>query len=185
MFSITSCPLPEGTIIYRYHNKSSCQAADTYTDCYLVEIDGRVTLAEYVFAFYTTSVFRLERFILKYLAGRPSSDREAKQLSEGTIDEFSAWTVEDRTTDQLLMCDLRGRTRSWFMIVPQSAAGRTTTSLYFGSAVVPYQKTATGEPRIGGGFRMLLGFHKLYSRVLLYSAKVRLKKTCKSVCRMY
>jgi len=184
MFSIASCPLPEDAIIYKYH-KSSYQDADTYTDCYLVNFDRPVTLAEYVFAFYTTPVFRLERFILKYLADRPSSDHEAKQLSEGTIDEFSAWTVEDRTPEQLLMSDLRGRTRSWFMIVPQSAAGSTTTTLYFGSAVVPYQKTATGDPRSGGGLRLLLGFHKLYSRVLLYSAKVRLKKTRRSVCSMY
>ena len=181
MFSIEACSIPDAALLAKYQNRSLPENAQAYADCYSVEVRGAVTLSDFVFAFYTTPVFRLERFILKYLADRPSSDREAKQLSEGTTDEFSAWTVEDRTTEQLLMCDLRGRTRSWFMIVPQSAAGRTTTSLYFGSAVVPYRKTAKGEPRIGSGFRLLLGFHKLYSRVLLYSAKVRLKKTHKPV----
>jgi hypothetical protein len=37
-----------------------------------------VTLAEYVNAFYTTRVFRLERIILKWAVSRPSTDAQAK-----------------------------------------------------------------------------------------------------------
>ena len=184
MFPIASCPLPENAIIYKHH-KSSHQDVDTYTDCYLVNFDRPVTLAEYVFAFYTKPVFRLERFILKYLADRLSSDHKAKQLSEWAIDEFSARTVADRTPEQLLMRDLKGRTRSWFMIVPQNAAATTNSTFHFWFGVVPYQKTAMGDPRIGGGFRLLLGFHESYPRVLLYAAKVRPTKPRKSVCSIY
>lgn len=44
------------------------------------------------------------------------------------------------------------------------------TTLYFGSAVVPRKRGGMGWP-----FTALLGFHKLYSRVLLGSAVRRLE----------
>ena len=48
------------------------------------------------------------------------------------------------------------------------------TRLYFGSAVVPAEGSASGAD-IGSGFRLLLGFHKMYSRVLLKAAVARLQ----------
>ena len=78
------------------------------------------------------------------------------------LDAFAAWRVEDRAEDQLLLCDLPGRTRSWLM----AASEGTRTLLYFGSAIVP----------LSPGYRALLGFHKLYSRVLLRAAKSRLER---------
>jgi hypothetical protein len=48
------------------------------------------------------------------------------------------------------------------------------TSLYFGSAVVPVRSPKTGRTRLGPVFSALLGFHKLYSRVLLRAARRRL-----------
>jgi hypothetical protein len=45
--------------------------------------------------------------------------------------------------------------------------------LYFGSAVVPLRRKS-GEPALGFTFSALLGFHKLYSRVLLSTARSRL-----------
>ena len=48
------------------------------------------------------------------------------------------------------------------------------TDLYFGSAVVPTIDRATGEARMGLVFRALLGFHKVYSQVLLRAAVARL-----------
>jgi hypothetical protein len=47
--------------------------------------------------------------------------------------------------------------------------------LYFGSAVIPVKNNKTGRLSLGLGFHALLGFHKVYSVILLYSAKLRLK----------
>ena len=168
--------MPESALLNRYGNSSACEDVQPFTDCYSVSIDREVALAEFVFAFYTTPVFKLERVILKHLAAKSSTDDEARQVSDGSIDAFAAWTVEARTEDQLMMRDYRGRTRSWFMVSPTVATGERQTLLYFGSAVVPALNRKTGKLEIGSGFRLLLGFHKLYSKILLYSAKLRLAK---------
>lgn len=143
-----------------------------YTDCYAVEIPLQVTFAEYVFAFYTTPLFKLERLILKLLVCKPSTDEQARELADGVRDSFAAWTVEDRSENQLLMCDFMSRTRSWLMTVP---AGNGTR-LYFGSAIVPVKDSKTGQPKLGFFFHALLGFHKVYSVLLLYSAKRRVMR---------
>lgn len=120
-------------------------------------------------AFYTTWLFRLERWILRLAVARPSTDEEARQLARGEREAFAAWSVEARAPDQLLMCDFTGRTRSWLMVAP--AAG---TRLYFGSVVVPVRDPKTGETGLGPVHGPLIGFHKLYSRLLLGAAARRL-----------
>jgi hypothetical protein len=129
-----------------------------------------VSQAQYVSAFYTTFVFKLERLILKWTVSKPSTDAQVKRLADGSIDSFAAWTVEARSQNQLLMCDYQRLTRSWLMTVPLE----TGTRLYFGSAVVPRLNPRTGKYRLGFFVRALLGFHKLYSVTLLYAAKSRL-----------
>ena len=52
-----------------------------YTDCYTTDIDRQVSHAQYVEAFYTSWAFRLERFVLKWLVARPSTDDEARRLA--------------------------------------------------------------------------------------------------------
>ncbi|HCR72732.1 MAG TPA: hypothetical protein DIW23_14910, partial [Anaerolineae bacterium] len=105
-------------------------------------------------------------FILTYTVRKPSSDVEAKKLSNAEIDKFAAWTVEARSEKELLMCDFVSRTRSWFMLEQLE----DKTKLYFGSAVVPKKR---GEG-LGFIFNLLLGFHQIYSVLLLYFAKQRL-----------
>ncbi|MDP3858818.1 MAG: hypothetical protein Q8Q73_13760 [Stagnimonas sp.] len=167
MKSITSCALPEGALLLRY------AGAQGYADCYRTEVPGPVSLAQYVEAFYTSPLFRLERGILKLAVARPSSDAQARQLGEGRIDAFAAWTVEARAPGQLLLCDYQGRTRSWLMVLPLPE--RTGTRLYFGSAVVPTPRSVQrGRPAMGWLFRALLGFHRLYSRLLLGAARAGL-----------
>lgn len=173
---IDPCPLPERALLNRYCERAHPEATGTYTDCYSVTVDRPVALPEFVFAFYTTLVFKLERVILKYLVSRPSTDSQASRLAHGSIDAFAAWNVEDRTDDQLLMCDLNARTRSWFMVAPAAAGDSPATRLLFGSAVVPVRSRETGEQSLGRGYAMLLGFHKVYSKVLLHSARRRLEK---------
>ena len=158
---IEKCTLPENALLQEYVRNGS------YTDCYSITLDEEVLLANYVTAFYTTWLFKLERLILRWAIARPSSDAQAAQVAAGSINKFAAWTVEGRADGQLLMCDFQKRTRSWFMV-----AGRR---LYFGSAVVPVRDPDTGEKSLGSTYSILLGFHRLYSRALLHCAKSRLQ----------
>lgn len=171
MFSIEKCTVPANTAL----NKYSMNGA--YVDCYLTEIPGRVSFPEFIFAFYTTLLFRLERLILKLTVSKPSTDIQARQLADGDIETFAAWQVENRSDNEILMCDFLGRTRSWLMAAPVNAAGGVRTRLYFGSAVVPVRNSKMGKLSLGFRFRALLGFHKVYSVLLLYSARSRIMGT--------
>jgi hypothetical protein len=168
--SIQSCELPPKTLLGRYHGGGA------YADCYVTTIAKPVTHAEFVAAFYTTWVFKLERQILARLVSRPSTDGQVAMLAAGSLDEFAAWSVEGRSTDQLLLCDFQGRTRSWLMVTRIEGNGALGTRLYFGSAVVPLTENTSGEAALGFTYRMLLGFHKLYSRMLLRTASSRLRR---------
>ena len=172
MFSIEKCIVPGNALLANYSMNR------TYTDCYATEIPGRISLAEFIFAFYTTFIFKLERLILKWVTAKPSTNAQARQLADGNIERFAAWHVEDRSENEILMCDFRGRTRSWLMVTPVNTVSGARTRLYFGSAVVPIQKSKTGKLSLGFGFQALLGFHKVYSVLLLYSAKSRIKGQC-------
>lgn len=169
MSAICSCPLPSDSLLRCYLDSGA------YTDCYAAEIPGKVTHAEFVEAFYTTRLFKLERLILRLVVARPSTDAEAKQLAEGTLAIFAAWSVEGRAPNQLLLCDNVGRTRSWLMVSYPGEGRSERTELYFGSAVVPI-RSKKGESRMGFLFRGLMGFHKLYSRLLLGAARARLSR---------
>jgi hypothetical protein len=161
MRSIEKCPAPTDTMLKPYFLMNGA-----YTDCYVTGISRRVSFPEYVLAFYTTPLFKLERLILKFTVSKPSTDVQAGQLADGEIEKFAAWTVESRSDNEILMCDFSGRTRSWLMVKDNGEK----TNLYFGSAVVP----KTGKPSLDVGFRALLGFHKIYSVLLLYSAQAGL-----------
>jgi hypothetical protein len=169
--AISKCELPEGALLRRY------LGGREYTDCYATEIARRVTHAEYVAAFYTTPLFKLERLILAGLVARPSTDAQAGAHAAGTLEAFAAWTVEARAEDQLLLSDFRGRTRSWLMVEAVRINGVPGTRLYFGSAVVPVTDRKSGQATLGSAYRVLLGFHRLYSRALLQSAKSRLTRS--------
>lgn len=94
-----------------------------------------MTQSQYVIAFYTNSIFKIERIILKWIVAKPSTDLQAQHLADGSIDTFAAWQVEDRSENQLLLADFQGRTRSWLMVVPLVVGDEVHTRLYFGSAV--------------------------------------------------
>lgn len=166
-----SCPLPEGALLERYDPVRTAAAAGGYVDCFTQSVAKPVSLGEFVYAFYTAPVFRLERWILT-LARLPSSDEQARGVADGELTHFAAWNVEDRTGDELLMCDVRGHTRSWFRVEPN--AEQTSTKLFFGSAIVPIDRDRDGKPILGRAYRALMGFHRLYSRVLLNGAARRL-----------
>lgn len=173
MSSIHAAPLPDHALLAGYTR------AGAYTDCYATDVARHVSHAEFVTAFYTTPTFKLERLILKWAIAKPSTDAQAAQLAKGDIDAFAAWRVEQRGEDQLLLSDLYGRTKSWLMVASSGAANGASTRLYFGSAVVPRMDKETGKPTLGRGFAALLGFHRIYSRVLLGAARSRLLATAR------
>lgn len=170
MSTIAPCDAPPRALLTRYRDKGA------YTDCYCTQVPWDVSHAQFVEAFYTTGVFRIERWLLTRFGFRPSTDIDAKRLAVAEVEAYSAWTVEARAVNQLLLCDHAGRTRSWLMVETHGDKGGGPTRLYFGSAVVPVRHARSGRKTMGPAFAALLGFHKLYSRVLLHAACSRLAR---------
>ena len=172
--SITACALPPDSLLQGIANSGA------YVDCYTTTINRSVSQAAFIEAFYTTAIFKLERLILRMAVARPSTDTEAGQLARGERDSFAAWTVEQRSDEQLLLRDFAGATRSWLMVSSLPTDQSSMTRLYFGSAVVPVRDPETGRSRMSFAFSALLGFHKLYARALLLAAKSRLIRKTQS-----
>jgi hypothetical protein len=161
-------PLPGNAFLGKYRESGA------YTDCLKRELRGQISLAQLIEAFYTCAVFRPERIILG-LIGKPSTNLTARRLAVSEIDRFAAWHVEARSLDQILLCDFQGRTRSWLMVVPQTGAdGAESTALYFGSAITTIDESPAAKALARATFAALLWFHKVYSRLLLWSAARRL-----------
>jgi len=170
MLSIEKCAIPPQGLLSKY------SLDGMYADAYRIEIKGKVILPVFVFAFYTTWFFKIEQFILAHFAKRPSNNLQAQELADGAINKFAIWSVESRNDNELLMCDIHGRTRSWFMVRHLGTQENTRTQLYFGSAVVPRNDPKTGKTSLGLVFQSLLGFHQIYSILLLYFAKQKIAK---------
>ena len=77
MASIRACELPGDALLLKYLHGGA------YTDCFVTEVARRATHAEYVEAFYTTAVFKLERLLLAWFISRPSTDLQARELASG------------------------------------------------------------------------------------------------------
>lgn len=165
MPTIQKSPAPANALIHKYTSMPGA-----YTDCYLAEIPAQVSFSDYAFAFYTTPLFKVERLILTLTVRKPSTDAQARELSDTKRSSFAAWTVEARDENQFLMCDFANSARSWLMTVP----AENGTRLYFGSAVVPHRIAKDGKPSLGFFFTALLGFHKIYSILLLSSTRAKL-----------
>ena len=160
--------LPAGALLQR-----SRDMPGAYTDCFSACVGRAVGAAEFIEAFYTTGLFKCERFVL-FLIGRGCTDAEARALARGEAEKFAAWTVEGRAENELLVCDFARLTRSWLMAA--SAADGASTRLYFGSAVVPRAKDTAGNPQPTAGFRYLQPVHAFYARALLRAAVRKLSR---------
>ena len=143
---VRECDLPENALIQRH------RASGDYTDCFCTRIARAVSHTEFV--------------------ARPSTDGEAQAMALGRRDGFAAWTVEERAPDQVLLRDFTGRTCSWLMT--KAGAGPESTLLYFGSVVTSVRDASTGRPTLGPVHGRLIGFHRLYSRMLLGAAARKL-----------
>lgn len=162
--------LPSQALLEQYKHQGA------YTDCYFVDVPRRVSQAEFVEAFYTTRLFKVERFILASLVSKPSSDLQARELAAGKASSFAAWSVEGRSANQLLLRDFMGRTRSWLMSLAGEGRHPEGTRLYFGSAFLPTVDAASGRASYGLAFHALGGFHRAYSKALLRAARAHLMR---------
>lgn len=165
MPSVTDSPVPSASLLGRLAAERGA-----FADAYALRLPRGVTLAEFVEAFYTTRLFKLERWLIAR-SGRPSSDADVRAVARGEDRRMVAWTVEARAQDELLMHEDSGFTRSWFKV---EAGEGGATKLWFGSALIPRRRGPGGEPRFGWIFHALLGFHRRYSRALLKAAARRL-----------
>jgi len=163
---VLAAALPTHSLLTRYATPGG------YTDCFFVDVPGEVSHAQYVEAFYTTWLFKLERVVLRFLVAKPSTDVEAQELAAGRREKFAAWSVEARAPEQLLARDFQGKTCSWLMAEPGFENSVATTRLYFGTGIVP-RSVRHGERRLTFSFRALLPFHKFYARSLLRAAAAR------------
>ena len=167
MPTVSDTAVPPASLLGRLAAKRGA-----FADAYMLQFPRAVSLGEFVEAFYTTRLFKLERWLIAR-TGRPSSDADVRSLAAGDNRRMAAWTVEAREGDELLMHEDSGATRSWF----KAEAGAAGTTLWFGSAVVPRRPAgADGKPRLGRVFHALLGFHRWYSRALLAAAARRLAR---------
>ena len=91
MPSIQPHPLPTHALLTKYAN------AGAYTDCFVTEIARTVSHAEFVDAFYTGGLFKVELFLLRVFISKPSTDLQARQLAAGELNEFAAWRVDDKS----------------------------------------------------------------------------------------
>jgi hypothetical protein len=165
--AVRSYSVPADALLARHCER----VAGAYTDCFVTEIAGEVGLAGFVEAFYASPAFKLELFTVGLLFGKAWSDAMARQVALGEGEDFSAWRVEARTADELLMREIiSDRTKSWLRVEPAADGPEPRTRLYFGTAILPVGVKANGEPRMSVLFA-LVPFHRLYARVLLGGAR--------------
>ena len=168
MFTVQPCEVPLNSLLRKYKD------ATGFADCYVSQVPGLVTQAAFIEAFYTSPLFKIEKTLLQVLASKPATDGDARALAGGLAIRFSAWRVVAQSPSELLLADFTGRTRSWLMAVPAPMGNDPPdTLLYFGSAVVPLSRQGTQS--MGWLFHALLGFHRLYSRLLLSAASKRVQ----------
>lgn len=160
MFSAKPCDFPASSDLIQFSH-----VLGAHTDCYCVEVGSPVSLEDYAMAFFDSPVFRLERRLIALFGGIASTRQDVAAIADGTGDALCMWQVISRDKDQILLAVGKGPIRTWIM---RETNGRAT-QLYFGSAVLPNRRS--DPPRIGFSFRALKGFHSLYSRILLSSAR--------------
>lgn len=156
--SIKLTDIPHGGFLQNYADIDNC-----HTDCFVTEVAKQVSFADYAKAFFSSPIFKLERHIIALTLRKPTNEQDVADLISGASDRFAVWQVENRADNQLLMKVGDGQIRTWLMV----EEGADHTKLYFGSAVLPKDENGS----MGFIFYALMGFHKLYARLLLWLAK--------------
>ncbi|MDJ0940452.1 MAG: hypothetical protein QNJ00_11885, partial [Woeseiaceae bacterium] len=77
---VRAVELPAGALLERYRVDPLPGCEPAYVDSYAVSVAGDRSLQEFVSAFYTTPLFRMERLILSGLFSLPSTDADARAV---------------------------------------------------------------------------------------------------------
>src|SRR5580704_7997175 len=88
MFSIARETLPEDALLKTHRGGVHPERWGRYGDCFSVTVNRAANLADFVFAFYTSPLFRIERLMLRALVRAPSSDSDARRLADGSAATF-------------------------------------------------------------------------------------------------
>ena len=155
--------VPQASLLHRYVAQDGA-----YTDCFQVVIAKSATHSEFVQAFYTTWLFRLERCVLALALRRRISDEEVSALADDRSNRFAVWHVEARSENQMLLADNSGHTKSFLAL---EALETGSVRLIFGSAVV-----TKGKQKLSRLVRATIWLHRLYSIGLLKAAALRLQR---------
>lgn len=121
MVQVIATTLPKSACLNDYEHH-----AGVYTDCFQTELPKGGTLESYINAFFNTWLFRIERMILSTAAKKPVSDEDIARLAQGTSNTMSAWQVERRDADQILLEVPQPPIRTWLM---RSGEGEKTSSI--------------------------------------------------------
>ena len=156
-----ACDVPRDGVLQAYVGRGA-----TYTDCFEVMSPLEIPMEDFIEAFYTTWLFRLERVVLSAILRRRIADADVVALAQEGAD-FAAWHVEARREGQLLLADTSGHTRSYLAISPKQGG---VTRLIFGSAIV-----ARGDAPLGRMVTAVIPFHRFYSKCLLRLAERKLR----------
>lgn len=169
---IAECIIPEKSVLHPQNSRYSPEYH--YTDSFYCDFssDGseNISFENYIYSFYTSSVFKLERFILRLFLRKSITDQMAGELAKGERQSYAAWNEEFRDGDQLLMADFMGSTKSWFML----ERGANGSRLYFGTVVMSKKDRQGRVKPPMPFFQWTVPAHKFYSKALLWSAKRRL-----------
>jgi len=164
--TIQATEIPSSALLYGHVERGE------YADAFYTDITYSADLSEYIRAFYSSRVMRVERFILKFI-GKPSSADQVEKLATGEISELAVWSVAERRKNEILLPDSYDRTCSWLMVSYPSTG---KTRLHFGTGVHRMRQQGEGATSLNLFFRATIGFHLLYSKVLLRSARNQLEK---------
>ena len=110
--AVAEAQLAPGALLEPYRTQGG------HTDCYVAEVSRSGDLGQLITACYTSRAFRPERWLLGALLGKRADDSDVAKLASGQTTRFSAWSVEDRRGDEILLCDFQSRTRSWLKVLP-------------------------------------------------------------------
>jgi len=147
MSKVRAIPIPEGSLLAGFGGQ------DDYRDAFRRDVQGIVSLEQFIVRFYCSPAFRPERVVLG-LIGRNASDADVGALAHAVSDHFAVWRVVERRGAEILLHSKDTGTASWLAV----GQNEETTGLMFGSWVGRVNQS---------GWRYMLHPHQLYSRVLL------------------
>ena len=77
--AIEKCVAPANSLLNTYADNGH------YTDCYYTDISSKISHKQFIIAFYTSPLFKLERFILRLIVAKPSTDKQVIELANANM----------------------------------------------------------------------------------------------------